>query len=753
MKRILFILTLVLLTFQSLAGDIGLPEDGNLPIWLTIEEQMRLDEIGYGMRQTDPPYQPARSIAEFEPMSGVLIRYPLGIPVSLVALLSEEIEVVTIVSSQNVQAQAVNTYQSNGVNMDNCSFMIAGTNSHWTRDYGPWFIFDGEYNIGIADFNYNRPRPLDNAIPGHFASNYNIDYYHMGLVHTGGNFMSDGKGVAASTQIAYTENTNFTPAQVNQIMEDYLGITDYHVVQDPTGTYIDHIDTWAKFLAPDKIMIRSVPESHSQYNAIEQAVSYFASQVSSYGNPYQIFRVYTPNNQPYTNSLILNDRVFVPLTGSTWDNAALQSFEEAMPGYSIYGIQWGGWQSTDALHCRTKEIADSEMLYISHMPVLGEVDYEPLYVLNAFVYPHSGEELEPSSPSVFYRVNSGDFFQIEMSELEEFNYQATVSGFVPGDTIAYYIEASDFSGRTSRKPFIGEYDPYIFTVNSQGVVPEIEHLPIEVVYMHEFPITIEVYVDSVVELSSVQIHYKINSGNIIAVDLGENADEENLWELLFSPDVEKGDEIYYKIVVISNTDPPSIVSFPASGWIHMEITAQQLEPVSFYPEPGLYSEEIAVEMETEVKNSVIYYTVDGSDPDIQSLVYSDPVIIGENTVFKALAWKEGYLESEITTAEYFIELSTEKEIPLKTAKLISAYPNPFNPVVNFSFYLPESQRVSLSIYNFKGQLIDVAADRTFNKGYHSLIWDSSSYNLPSGIYFYRMRAGELDNTKKMILLK
>ncbi|MDR4989298.1 MAG: hypothetical protein RG741_10725 [Bacteroidales bacterium] len=80
--------------------------DGFLPKWLTEEEKLRLHEIDHDREATDPPAQPSRNIAEFEPMSGALIRYPLGIPYSLVALLSETVEVVTIVADDNLKIAA-----------------------------------------------------------------------------------------------------------------------------------------------------------------------------------------------------------------------------------------------------------------------------------------------------------------------------------------------------------------------------------------------------------------------------------------------------------------------------------------------------------------------------------------------------------------------------------------------------------------------------------------------------------------------
>lgn len=189
----------------------------------------------------------------------MLIRYPFGIPMTLIKELSNTGKVLTIVENSSQQTTVYNQYVNNGVNVANCEFLISGTNSYWTRDYGPWFIIDGNNQLGIVDFPYNRPRPLDDDIPVKVAQYMNVPLYGMNVVHTGGNYMCDGMNAAASTTLVYTENSTLPQATIHQMVKDYLGIDNYHVRPDPNGTYIDHIDCWAKFLDVDKILVRQVP--------------------------------------------------------------------------------------------------------------------------------------------------------------------------------------------------------------------------------------------------------------------------------------------------------------------------------------------------------------------------------------------------------------------------------------------------------------------------------------------------------------
>ncbi|HIH00019.1 MAG TPA: agmatine deiminase family protein, partial [Thermoplasmata archaeon] len=187
-----------------------------------------------------------RQPGEFEPMQGVLIRYPFGISYNVIKEMAEDVNVVTIVASVSEKNTVQSQYQSQGVDISHCTYLIAPTDTYWTRDYGPWFIINEENVQGIVDFTYNRPRPNDDQIPTKYASNQSIPVYNMPLVTAGGNYMTDGQGIAISTTLVWEENTGYTHEQINQMVNQYLGIDTYHVVPDVNGEYIKHIDCWGK---------------------------------------------------------------------------------------------------------------------------------------------------------------------------------------------------------------------------------------------------------------------------------------------------------------------------------------------------------------------------------------------------------------------------------------------------------------------------------------------------------------------------
>ena len=86
-----------------------------------------------------------------------------------------------------------------------------------------------------------------------------------------------------------------------------------------------------------------------------------------------------------------------------------------------------------------------------------------------------------------------------------------------------------------------------------------------------------------------------------------------------------------------------------------------------------------------------------------------------------------------------------------------AYPNPFNPQTTISFDLLSERPVSLFIYDLSGRLVDVVLDGEMGQqGLNKAVWrgrDEAGRQLPSGTYFYRLEAGGLVETKRMMLVK
>lgn len=100
---------------------------------------------------------------------------------------------------------------------------------------------------------------------------------------------------------------------------------------------------------------------------------------------------------------------------------------------------------------------------------------------------------------------------------------------------------------------------------------------------------------------------------------------------------------------------------------------------------------------------------------------------------------------------YLTGIGDEGSAVVKEFALEQNYPNPFNPSTTISFALPSAQDVTVTIFNLLGQEMRTVVNERFDAGVHRVNFDAS--DLVSGVYFYRIDAGQFSATKKMILMK
>jgi len=440
----------------------------DLPIYMTEEEMSRLDEIGIEHVSTSPPSGIIRRCAQWEPVTGALIRYNygFGLPYDLIREYAEDITLhILCVSGQ--QSGCYSALQSHGVNMANVEMIDISTNSMWTRDYGPQTVFaDGEWSF--VDHIYNRPRPLDDQVSWGLGSLWSCLVYGTDLVHTGGNFIYDGHGTGFSTDLVWDENPGLSHEEIAEAMEAYLGITDYVVLPDISSTGIHHIDCWMKLLNEETILVKEVAPGHSQYDELEANVAALEAMTDCYGRPYSVVRVMCGSLggndvAAYTNSMILNNKVFVPLFGISTDSAAIAAYREAMPGYEVMGCA-GSWLSDDAIHCRTMEIPDRHMLVVDTNPLRDRQVNTGAYGVSAYIDDRSEAGLVGDSLLVCWRLEGGATFNLVTLQTTAYpdSYYAEIPMQADSMMVEYYVFARDVSGRRSARPPIAPNAWYTF---------------------------------------------------------------------------------------------------------------------------------------------------------------------------------------------------------------------------------------------------------------------------------------------------
>jgi hypothetical protein len=262
-------------------------------------------------------------------------------------------------------------------------------------------------------------------------------------------------------------------------------------------------------------------------------------------------------------------------------------------------------------------------------------------------------------------------------------------------------------------------------------------------------------------------------------DWGASQSPPGVWEVVASMSARQED--YY--VRLAPTLGDSSLVIPYSVYY---ISAHTTTPAVFYDSPADsgYSvdniapgvpEEFAVAYNTGTGNYLTweppgdgdlqYYRVyrddaPGFTPTPGNLVHStidtewtDPLFDGWQVYYKVTALDYVGNESDATTT------GTMTGVPdpsIKSFELRQNVPNPFNPSTTITFALPERARVKLSIYSIEGRLVTTLLDEAIDGGIREVTWsgkDGRGNPVSSGVYFYRLQAGNTVLTKKMTVLK
>jgi hypothetical protein len=166
---------------------------------------------------------------------------------------------------------------------------------------------------------------------------------------------------------------------------------------------------------------------------------------------------------------------------------------------------------------------------------------------------------------------------------------------------------------------------------------------------------------------------------------------------------------------------------------------QEIKPVNLVENTQLYSGIV------EGKATVGLLDINGIG-HIPAGTTTNLEIPGNVTLISAIGVDEKGNAFDIAVAP-----ATKAETLPKSYALSQNRPNPFNPVTEISFDLPTATDVSLEIYNITGQKVTTLVQGVLQAGHHSYLWDGSG--VASGIYLYRLQAGEFTATRKMVLMK
>ncbi|HTX19877.1 MAG TPA: T9SS type A sorting domain-containing protein [Bacteroidota bacterium] len=143
--------------------------------------------------------------------------------------------------------------------------------------------------------------------------------------------------------------------------------------------------------------------------------------------------------------------------------------------------------------------------------------------------------------------------------------------------------------------------------------------------------------------------------------------------------------------------------------------------------------------------STVLSTIDGFP--VGSLIWDDT----KNAAYAASHHSELSTVISHYLAAGGLNSVTTQPLVATTFNLSQNYPNPFNPTTDIQFTLPQQSTVELKVYNMLGQEVATLIHGTLSAGMHTVNFDAHS--LASGVYIYRLSAGNFTSVKKMMLLK
>ncbi len=488
MKRLFLLSTALLFCAISFAQE----SNDILPANLTREEVDNAIRDGYQYPipdrgiTTPPPFTNVRAAAEWEEIQALCIAwtsYP-GILKQIVAAAVNECEV--IICSENpasTESYLLNSSYGGPVDLTNVTILNEQLNSVWMRDYGPNTVYGNEVDdLYIVDWIYNRPRPDDDVLPDAIGAYLGVDVYNTtvspnDLMNTGGNYMTDGFGQAFCSELVLDENQggsagwttypNHTEAEINSIMNQYMGIDEY--IKMPTLPYdgIHHIDMHMKLLDEETLLVAEYPAGTADGPQIEANINYVLNNFTTkWGTPYNVVRIPSPPQQSngnyppsgwyltYTNSVFINNTVLVPTYYSPYDEAALDLYAELLPGYNIVGIDCDNSpeaiiSASGAIHCITNSVGVSDPMLISYACLPNTNDDVNDYYLQAYINHTSGI----SGATLYYKTNLVDpYTAVAMTDLGSNEWGASIPAQAYGTDVYYYVEGVSNSGKVQTKP-------------------------------------------------------------------------------------------------------------------------------------------------------------------------------------------------------------------------------------------------------------------------------------------------------------
>lgn len=367
-------------------------------------------------KPTDP--RKFRMPAEWEKQRGVWLQWPHEdksrgyqrkleqIWLEITGMLKQRAVVYLCVQDERRREHVERQLQFYGIGLDNVEFYIIPTNDIWIRDNGPTFVVGESGELAAVNWIFNGwgnryPHDLDKEVPRQIAKALGIELFLVDYVMEGGNIEVNGVGdliCARSATLNRNRNPGVLPQKIEEVFRSLLGVKNIIWLpgmetedveeagwSDDTDT---HIDTIVRFVNPDTIVYswvdspydRMYPMLKRNHEALKEVTLASGKKPNLVALPIPEHGYYSTSNvglggqvagaehirtdASYTNFLISNDVVLVPIYGNVSDERAIKTLQEIFSRREVIGINCGAVaENGGEIHCFSQQMPRGKIGY------------------------------------------------------------------------------------------------------------------------------------------------------------------------------------------------------------------------------------------------------------------------------------------------------------------------------------------------------------------------------------------------------
>ncbi len=341
--------------------------------------------------------------AEWDPHEGTWLQWPHDktdhihqlklehIWLMMVEALHVHENVHIIVWDEEHRDHVVSQLKYFGIGLERIDFYLIPTDDFWARDNGPIFLLNQDGQPAITDWIFNGwgdryAYKLDNRVPGIIGENISLPVYNPPLILEGGAVEVNGKGTFMGTRTSIIDpyrNPGKSQDEIEQILADYLGVDHFIWLTgagrgecDMWGDDTDsHIDIIARFTGDTTVLYNwTDDESDPRYQMLNKHYQELQEARTESGKPLTLVPLPLPKNgvyrvtplegkklsaltdATYSNYLVANRVVLVPVFGNVYDERAKRIISEQFPDREVIGIDCVALnEDGGAIHCVTQQ--------------------------------------------------------------------------------------------------------------------------------------------------------------------------------------------------------------------------------------------------------------------------------------------------------------------------------------------------------------------------------------------------------------